>query len=104
MSALLAWRRDIFTVQLTRRSDQEAATQSSVDGGAISSSSSIFECPVTQLPCEKAPFGALPECGHVLSDRAIRQVCSSQTSLLRLARPGAIYALSRVYVLRSMHA
>lgn len=48
--------------------------QSSVSGGAISSSSSLFECPATQLPCEKAPFAALPVCGHVLSDRAIRQV------------------------------
>lgn len=66
--------RDIFTVRLTRRPEHEAATQSSVSGGAVSISSSLFECPVTQLPCEKAPFAALPECGHVLSDRAIRQV------------------------------
>ncbi len=51
---------------------EEAAQR---DGAA--DAGSRFECPATQLPCERAPFAALPDCGHALSERAIRQACDA---------------------------
>lgn len=36
-----------------------------------------FMCPVTMLPCDRYPTSAISTCGHVFSDRALRQVMPS---------------------------
>lgn len=68
-------RRDVFAVQLSERC---RTTEGSNSNGVTSTetrveSDSRFECPLTQLPCEKAPMAAIATCGHVLSARAIKQ-------------------------------
>ncbi len=41
-----------------------------------------FVCPITGSLCEQVPFSALATCGHVFSDRAIRQVRTISSELL----------------------
>lgn len=31
-------------------------------------------CPITDLPCDRYPFVALPGCGHVFSERAVKEI------------------------------
>lgn len=88
MSQILC-RRDIFTVHLAERPGEAAAAmQSSADAG------SRWECPVTQLPCERAPVSALPACGHVLSERAIRQVRDDVALLTKCCAPALAVKLT----------
>ena len=49
-----------------------ADTSADRDSGA---SAAPYVCPVTDLPCTRYPFVALPSCGHGFSGRAIAQVC-----------------------------
>ena len=57
--------RDVFAVHLTAMEASDAA----VPRGYV--------CPVTdQVAGRGLPFVALPACGHALSERALRQVCS----------------------------
>ena len=58
-------RRDVFTVHLAERPLDA--------GSARNSEAARWECPAAQLPCEAAPFAALAPCGHILSERAIKQ-------------------------------
>ncbi|PNW70341.1 hypothetical protein CHLRE_17g715950v5 [Chlamydomonas reinhardtii] len=84
--------RDVFDVTLTA-AERDRATQA---GGASSSSGgggrargagseavgagggggggSGWLCPVTLVPCERYPCSALRPCGHVLSDKAIKNL------------------------------
>ncbi len=41
----------------------------------------LFRCPITDLPCDRYPFVALPSCGHVFSERAQREMADGMCSL-----------------------
>lgn len=63
--------RDIFTVHLTDLQDtQTAGLPTATDAEAPER----FVCPVTHLHSTRYPFVAISECGHVFSDRAIKQM------------------------------
>lgn len=56
--------RDVFSVHL----EPSSADGSSGEGDAP------HRCPVTHVSCLVAPFSALVPCGHVLSDRALKEL------------------------------
>ncbi|CAL8463661.1 g3195 [Coccomyxa elongata] len=64
--------RDIFKVHLTPSPPQSGEE----NGSAINAAP--YMCPLTELPCTKYPFVALPSCGHVFSSRAVKQMTDSQ--------------------------
>ena len=71
--------RDIFTVQLTEQSEGGTAEQQPT--AADAEGMERFVCPVTHLHSTRYPFVAISSCGHVVSERAVKQVSSS--SLVR---------------------
>lgn len=64
--------RDVFTVYLTEHADLVGQQPTTTDAEVVER----FICPVTQLHSTRYPFVALASCGHVFSDRAVKQVCS----------------------------
>ena len=64
--------RDTFPVYLTETTDGAAAQQPT---RADDEAAERFVCPVTLLPATRYPFVAISSCGHVFSDRAMKQVC-----------------------------
>ncbi|KAG2424314.1 hypothetical protein HYH02_015204 [Chlamydomonas schloesseri] len=81
--------RDVFDVHLTPEQSEGAKGGAAGAGAAAGSSSrtgavaegagaggggSGWVCPVTLVPCERYPCSALRPCGHVLSDKAIKNL------------------------------
>ncbi|BDA48469.1 Replication termination factor 2 [Coccomyxa sp. Obi] len=64
--------RDIFKVHLTPSHPQ------STEANGSAASAAPYVCPLTDLPCTKSPFVALPSCGHVFSSRAVTQMTDGQ--------------------------
>ena len=65
--------RDVFTVHLTEQADLVGQQPTTTDAEMLER----FICPVTHLHSTRYPFVAISSCGHVFSDRAVKQVCSS---------------------------
>lgn len=65
--------RDVYTVHLAEQHDQDGDQPTAADAEAAER----FICPVTHLHSTRYPFVALSTCGHVFSDRAVKQVCCS---------------------------
>ena len=70
--------RDIFTVHLTEHQDKQTAKRPTATDAEAAER---FVCPVTHLHTTRYPFVAISSCGHVFSDRAIKQVTLQTTSL-----------------------
>lgn len=49
-------------------------TASSADGGVEPELPAPFTCPITHLRCDRHPFAALRPCGHVFSERALKEL------------------------------
>ncbi|GMH36185.1 hypothetical protein BSKO_04053 [Bryopsis sp. KO-2023] len=41
----------------------------------------VFVCPITDLTCLRSQFSALATCGHVMSDRALKQITDNMCSV-----------------------
>lgn len=59
--------RDIFTVHLLADSGPAAAMSKQAAEPAI------YECPLQHVRCDMQQFSALSSCGHIFSDRALKQ-------------------------------
>ncbi|KAG2437961.1 hypothetical protein HXX76_005576 [Chlamydomonas incerta] len=76
--------RDVFDVTLTPEPGRGASGSGKARGGGSEAAGaggrggggagSGWVCPVTLVPCERYPCSALRPCGHVLSDRAIKNL------------------------------
>ncbi|KAL3131040.1 hypothetical protein ABBQ38_000358 [Trebouxia sp. C0009 RCD-2024] len=62
--------RDVFTVHLTEHADLVGQQPTTTDAEVVER----FICPVTQLHSTRYPFVAIASCGHVFSDRAVKQM------------------------------
>lgn len=67
----MTWLRDTFPVYLTDTTDTAIAQQPT---RADDEAAERFVCPVTHLPATRYPFVAISSCGHVFSDRAMKQM------------------------------
>lgn len=65
----IAARRDVFVVHLMPPHAKKGEDR---DTAAVAAP---YVCPVTDLPCTRYPFVALPSCGHAFSSRAVAQAC-----------------------------
>ncbi|GFR48595.1 hypothetical protein Agub_g10499, partial [Astrephomene gubernaculifera] len=54
-----------------------AASGTTTADDFLAAAASRFVCPVTLLPCHRHPCSALRPCGHVISDRALRNLRGS---------------------------
>lgn len=64
----LRTKKDIFTVHLLADSGPAAAMSKQAAEPAI------YECPLQHVRCDMQQFSALSSCGHIFSDRALKQV------------------------------
>lgn len=80
--------RDIFPVHLTEVSARPAAERPTATDAEAAER---FVCPVTHLHSTSYPFVAITACGHVFSDRAVKQM-----SDLSCATCGTIFSESQL--------
>lgn len=67
-------------MHLDRPQDGSSAAAPPQPGGCAPSSTP-FACPITDLPCDRYPFCALATCGHVFSERAVKEMRDGTCSL-----------------------
>ncbi len=71
---------DVFTLQYEPAAAEAGAAAtvaaSSADGGADPELPAPYTCPITHLRCDRHPFAALRPCGHVFSERALKELAS----------------------------
>lgn len=58
---------------------EAGAVTTAADGSADPQLPPPYCCPVTHLRCDRHPFVALRPCGHVLAERAVREVAQDGT-------------------------
>ena len=66
--------RDVFPVQYTPAALTDAApVETDTAGGADAEVPAPYSCPIAHVRCDRLPFVALATCGHVLSERALKE-------------------------------
>lgn len=77
--------RDVFTLQyepaaVNTGSAAAPVAASSSNGGADHEQPAPFTCPLTQLRCDRHAFAALRPCGHIFSERALKELAGGDGS------------------------